>query len=319
VRKLASKDGWEAAGGINMASWKLNELGLLVPDGPYTSGPPVGLKGLRKVLGKKYLLAKPKRDKTAGPTKPPANLKFDSLDFRNIEPHVRGRGEESVRVLVGVAFLRSKGLIGRDAVVSYSGARYQRGKGNESFVAAHQFPCTPTINSFPLPTFAPHGRLRAALAHPLAITDYLPKLFNYADGLFESAGGCEAVIEPIRLIMHDQKQGQPVYDKLVQHAALSKLLPSYIEAYQTAHEAASADQIGIDLLDPAAIDRLTESALSTTADLDTSRPTQQMAMVADVLWHSINVARSNTHPAAATTNEITRYATELASYTPAHG
>ena len=92
-----------------------------------------------------------------------------------------------------------------------------------------------------------------------------------------------------------------------------------IEAYQTAHEAAAADQIGIDLLDPAAIDRLTESALSTPADLDTSKPTQQMAMVADVLWHSITVAKSNSYPAAATTNEIIRYVTELASYTSVHG
>jgi hypothetical protein len=294
-----------------MASWKVNEFGLLVPDGTYTYGPPVGLTRLRKVLGSKFMLDKPKREKTPIGTKPPANLQFDSLDFRNIEPHVRGRGEESVRVLVGVAFLRSKGLIGRDATVNYTGARYQAGTGNQNFDAAHQFPCTPTINSFPLPSFAPLGRLRDALARPLAITDYLPKLFNYADRLFESSGGCDAVIEPIRLIMNDQKQGQPVHDKLVQHAIWFKLLPNYLKAYQIAHKLASADQLGIDLLDPAAIDRLNEAALSTTQDLDTSRPTKNMAMVADVLWHSIKVTESNSRPPASTTTEINRYVTEL--------
>jgi hypothetical protein len=297
---------------MNMASWKLNEFGLLVPDGQYTYGPPVGLNLLRKVLGSKFLLDKPRRKMTPGATNPPANLQFDSLDFHNIEPHVRGRGEASVRVLVAVAFLRSKGLIGRDAAVNYAGAQYQCGTGNESFDAAHQFPCTPTINSFPLPSFAPHGRLRDALVRPLAITDYLPKLFNYADRLFESSGGCDAVIEPIRLILHDQKQGQPVHDKLVQHATWLNLLPNYLQAYQMAHQLASADQQGIDLLDSAAIDRLNEAALSTLQELDTSKPTQNMAMVADVLWYSIRVTESNARPAASTTDEIGRYARELA-------
>jgi hypothetical protein len=258
------------------------------------------------------MLDKPKREKTPGATKPPANLQFDSLDFRNIEPHVRGRGEESVRVLVGVAFLRSKGLIGRDATVNYAGARYQQGTGNKNFDAAHQFPCTPTINSFPLPSFAPYGRLRDALARPLAITDYLPKLFNYADRLFESSGGCDAVIEPIQLILHDQKQDQPVHDKLVQHATWFKLLPNYLTAYQMAYKLASADQLGIDLLDAVAIDRMNNDALSTTQGLDTSRPTKNMAMVADVLWHSEKVTEGNSRPRASTTNEINRYATELA-------
>ena len=295
-----------------MAGWKLNEFGLLVPDGQYTSGPPVGLSRLRKVLGSRFMFDKPRREKTPGGARPPANLQFDSLDFRNIEPHVRGRGEESVRVLVGVAFLRSKGMIGRDAQVSYAGARYQRGTGNQDYDAAHQFPCTPTINSFPLPSFAPHGRLRGALVQPLAITDYLPKMFNYADRLFESSGGCDAVIEPIRMIMHDQKQGEPVHDKLVQHATWIELLPGYITAYQLAYKLASADQQGIDLLDPAAIDRMIEDALSTPQALDTSKPTQHMAMVADVLWHSVKVTENNSRPAASATNEIKRYAAWLA-------
>lgn len=294
-----------------MAGWKLNEFGLLVPDSPHTYGPPVGLNRLRKVLGSKFVLSKPGREKASGDTNPPASLQFDSLDFRNIEPHVRGRGEESVRVLVGVAFLRSKGLIGRDAPVNYAGARYQHGAGNRNFDAAHQFPCTPIINSSPLPSFAPHGRLRDALVRPLAITDYLPKLFNYADRLFERIGGCDAVIEPIRLIMHDQKQGQPVHDKLVQYATWCKLLPNYLKAHQMAYNLASADQQGIDLLDPAAIDRMNEEALSTTQGLDTSKPTKNMAMVADVLWHSIKVTESNSRPPASSTIEISRYAAEL--------
>lgn len=293
-----------------MPTWKLNEFGLLVPDGPYTNGPPVGLARLRKVLGSKFMFDKPRREKTAATTKPPANLMIDSLDFHNIEPHVRGRGMESVRVLVGVAFLRSKGLIGRDARVGYVGAQYQQGSGNPNFDAAHQFPCTPTVNSFPLPRSAPQGRLRDALVRPLAVTDYLPKLFNYADRLFESSGGCDAVVEPIGLILHDQKEGQPVDAKLVQHATWVKLLPKYIEAYETAHNFASRDRQGIDLLDPNALDRMNEAALATNQDLDTSKPKQNMEMVGDVLWHSIAVTRCNSHPASSTT-EIDRYAAEL--------
>jgi hypothetical protein len=294
-----------------MAGWKLNEFGLLVPETPYTYGPPLGLSRLRKVLGRRFLFDKPRREKTAGAAPPPGRLLFDSLDFRHIEPHVRGRGEESVRVLVGAAFLRSKGMIERDAAVGYAGARYQSGTGNKSYDAAHQFPCTPTINSFPLPTSAPHGRLRDALVRPLAVTDYLPKLFNYADRLFESIGGCNAVVESIRHIIHDQKEGQPVYDKLIQHTTWYELLPNYVTAYRQAQKAASADKEGIDLLDPAAIDRLNEAALSTQPDMDPSKPTQNMAMVADVLWYSITFSENDSRPLASASSEINRYVAEL--------
>ena len=246
-----------------------------------------------------------------GAAQPPARLQMDSLDFRNVEQHVRGRAEESVRVLVGVAFLRSIGRLSRDGAVSFTGARYQRGSGNEAFVAAHQFPCTPTVNSFPLPHFAPVGRLRNALAEPLGVTTYLPTLFNYADRLFETSGGCDAVVDPIRMILHDQKEGQPVHVTLVQHAAWFNLFPNYLNAYHTAYQLASADQMGIDLLDPAAIDRLNDASLSTTGDIDTAKPTRNMAMVADVLWYSQRVAEGNARPLASQAPEINRYAAEL--------
>lgn len=145
----------------------------------------------------------------------------------------------------------------------------------------------------------------------MGVTTYLPKLFNYADRLFESSGGCDAVLEPIRLIMHDQKESQPVHVALVQHAAWFKLFPGYLQAYRTAHELASADQLGIDLLDPAAIDRLNDASLSTAGDIDTSKPTKNMAMVADVLWYSLKVAETNARPVASNTQEINRYAAEL--------
>lgn len=291
--------------------WKLNEFGLLVPDTPYTNGPPVGLTRLRKVLGSKYMFDKPGREKLPGAAKPPSNLPIDALDFRYVEPHIRARGEESMRVLVGVAFLRSKGLLPRDGAVSYTGAQYQRGSGNENYDAAHQFPCTPTVNSFAVPHFAPYGRLRDTLALPLGVTTYLPKLFNYADRLFESAGGCDAVVEPIRLIMHDQKEGQPVHVTLVQKAAWDHLFPGYINAYRTAHRLASADTAGIDLLDPAALDRIFEAALTTTGGIDLAKPTQHMEMVGDVLWFSLKIAEGNPRPAASLPQEINRYTEEL--------
>ena len=291
--------------------WKLNEFGLLVPDTPYTNGPPVGLNRLRKVLGSKYLFDKPRREMLPGGAKPPAFLPIDALDMRNVEPHIRGRCEESVRVLVGVAVLRSKGLLPRDGTVSYSGARYQRGSGNENYDAAHQFPCTPSVNSFPVPHFAPAGRLRDALALPLGVTTYVPKLFNYADRLFESSGGCDAVVEPIRMIMHDQKEGQPVHVTLVQHAAWYDLLPDYIKAYRMAHQLATADTAGVDLLDPAALDRMFEAALSTPGGVDTTKPTAHMEMVGDVLWFSLKIAEGNIRPAASLPQEINRYAEDL--------
>ena len=177
-------------------------------------------------------------------------------------------------MLVGVAFLRSKGLIGRDATVNYTGASNQAGTGNQNFDAAHSFPALPPSTPS-ITELCAAWAVEGCAGSPIGDNRLSPQIFNYADRLFESSGGCDAVIEPIRLIMHDQKQDQPVHDKLVQHATWLKLFPNYLKAYQMAYKLASADQLGIDLLDPAAIDRLNEAALSTTQELDTSRPTKK--------------------------------------------
>lgn len=91
--------------------WEENEFGLLVPDSPYRYGStPVGLKRLRSLLGKKYLFAKPRRQLTPGVQSPPS---AKGLDLNTLQAHVQGRNEEALRVLVGVAVLRSLDLLPR--------------------------------------------------------------------------------------------------------------------------------------------------------------------------------------------------------------
>jgi len=133
--------------------WKENELGLLVPATPYTYGSKTPqLNRLRKVLGEKYLLAPSRRQIMSSGQKVPADL--GPWDLQHIREHVSGRKEESVKVLLGVALLRKKGIVERDDVVAYKGAQYQRGKGSTDYPAAHRFPCNPTIRGWGLPHHA---------------------------------------------------------------------------------------------------------------------------------------------------------------------
>lgn len=199
-----------------MAEWKQNDWGLWVPEGSWERTPHTtsinDFRSLFKKLKseKKYLLAKRRRQVVRGTERAPDTLgAWEPLDVEKLKAHVLGRAEESVKVLVGVAFLRSLERVPRDPEVNYRGALYQFGQGSKLYAAAHRFPCDPTINNWSIPHYSRSKALADELEEPLKKTDYLPKLVNYADLLFEYGGGKEAVLEPIRFVLHDQKPGVP--------------------------------------------------------------------------------------------------------------
>ncbi len=292
--------------------WKENEFGLLVPDAPYRYGsPPAGLKRLRSMLGDKYLLAKSRRRVTPGVTDAPEASDLGPWELRALQEHVQGRGEESVRVLIGVAFLRSAGLIGRDDAVGCKGAEYQRGSGTALYDAAHRFPCNPLINGWSLPTRAKTPRLGRALERPLERTDYLPKLMNYADRLFERCGACEAVAEVVRLVMHEQKDDQPVHINLIRHAAGFELLPAYKGSYARALGFEEANEMGVDLLEPSAVEQWGEALRAGPQRPQATKAKKNLDLVRCALWHSAFVASRHGEPFMMLPENIKQYADRL--------
>jgi len=129
--------------------------------------------------------------------------------------------------------------------------------------------------------------------------------------LFEFAGGKEAVVEPIRFVLHDQKPGIPPNVIVLRHALLNMLLPGFQRAYHDAREAAEADEIGIDLLSPGAIDKINQASLSTLTKMDISKPSEHMALVRDALWYSAQLAATEGEPVGASGSAIMEYAKQL--------
>lgn len=291
--------------------WEENEFGLLVPDSPYRYGStPVGLKRLRSLLGKKYLFAKPRRQLTPGVQSPPS---AKGLDLNTLQAHVQGRNEEALRVLVGVAVLRSLDLLPREGNVDYKGADFQRGSGSRLYDAAHRFPCTPNLNGWNFPHYARgHGRLARALERPLERTDYLPKPVNYVDRLFEVNGSCEGVVEAMRFVMHEQPVHQPVNVNMIRHAWSSKkgLADAFDEAYNDAWQEAVGNEEAIDLLNESAIERLDELSAS-PGSINFRKPRANMQLVADALWYSAYLADRYREPSTGTRENITLYEQRL--------
>jgi hypothetical protein len=260
------------------------------------------LKGLKKLLGAKYVLQKRPRQVTAGVQKPPAANDLSVWDLHSLEQHVRGRGEESVRVLLGVAFLRKAGLVGRDDVVGYTGAEFQRGQAQGSrgvYVAAHRLPCNATIRNWGLPHFADSPGLRRALELPLEKTDYLPKLVNYADRLFERSGACEALAAAVGFVLHEQKPDKDVNVNMIRHATIFELFNGkngYLRAYEMALDLARANTNGIDLLDPATLAHVSEMWSSQSDDENVRNSRKSMDLVEFALSHSIDVMASGGDP-----------------------
>ncbi|HLV85544.1 MAG TPA: hypothetical protein VKV39_01125 [Candidatus Sulfotelmatobacter sp.] len=288
--------------------WKQNDRGVFVPDTPFRyGGTPQGLARLRKVLGSRYLLAQERRQVSSGVQKVPTDL--SPWDLNNLDQHVTGRKEESVRVLLAVAFLRKFGLVDRDAAVGYKGAQFQRGKGSTDYPAAHRFPCNPTINHWGLPHYAQSQRLRHALRLPLEKTDYLPKLVNYADRLFEGNGACDAVSQAVEFVLHEQATEKEVNLKMIRHAALSILFAGYATALQDALTVATSDP-GIAAIDPSLLQHVNQTWFSSPAS-DGGTAESSIEVVQFALAHALQLGNSSGEPVMLAPSAMTQYLARL--------
>jgi hypothetical protein len=287
--------------------WKENELGLLVPATPYTYGSKTPrLNRLRKVLGDKYLLTPTRRQITSSSQKVPADL--TPWDLQNIRRHVSGRKEESVKVLLGVAVLRKKGYVERDDFVGYEGAEYQSGKGSTDYPAAHQFPCNPTIRKWGLPHHARTAGLKNALQEPLEKTDYLPKLVNYADRLFEANGACDAVANAVKFVLHEQPVDKEINFTMIRHAAICELFKGYADALDAARALASADTSGIDMLDPSVLQHVNATWFSGPG---TQKAQKSMEVVRFALASAANASIADGEPSMLAPAAMKNYADSL--------
>lgn len=287
--------------------WKENEFGLLVPATPYTYGSKTPqLNRLRKVLGKKYLLAPTRREISSSGQKVPADL--SPWDLQHIREHVSGRKEESVRVLLGVALLRKKGYVERDDVVAYKGAQYQRGKGSTDYPAAHRFPCNPTIRGWGLPHHARTSGLKSALQEPLEETDYLPKLVNYADRLFEANGACDAVANAVRFVLHEQPVEKEINQTMIRHAAICELFKGYADALDSARALADANTSGIDMLDPTVLQHVNDTWFP---EPGSQKAQESMEVVRFALSYAANISIADGEPSMLAPAAMKNYADSL--------
>ena len=288
--------------------WKENALGILLPDSPYCYGSKTpGLNRLRTVLGSKFLLAQQRRQVSAGVQKVPTD--FSPWDLNNLDRHVIGRKDESVRVLLGAASLRKFGLVDRDAAVGYKGAQFQRGKGSADYPAAHRFPCNPTINNWGLPHFAQSQPLRNALRLPLEKTDYLPKLVNYADRLFEANGACDAVARSVEFVLHEQATEKDINLKMIRHAALFILFKGYTEALQDALTMTSS-VAGIAAIDPSLLQHVNQTWF-TAPGSDGEKAESSMEVVQFALARALQIGNASAEPMMLALPAMTQYLSRL--------
>jgi hypothetical protein len=262
-----------------------------------------------KKASKQFWLRDPRRRITSGTVAPPGVTDLGPWEMHNLEKHILGRREESVRVLLGVAVLRKLGHIDRDGQVKCGAAQFQRGKGNEAYVAAHRFPGTPTFDNWPLPHYARESRLERALERPLEKTDYLPRLMNYADRLFESQGGCAAVAKTIGFILHEQKPETDINLNLIRHSALSELFPAWRKALETALDKASQHSGDIQDLDPSILSHVNQTWFPNAAG---AKPAEQsIEVVQFALVHSLAVSIASPGPFMLAPSTMTEYAARL--------
>ena len=301
-----------------MTGWKQSSKGLWVPEVSWPRGPrTVSINDFRSLFEKykvdmKYLLARPRRDKVRGTEKAPETLdSWQPLDPERLKDHIMGRAEESVKVLVGIAVLRSLDWVKREPEVACRGAQYQTGQGSGPYEAAHRFPGDPTIDCWSVPHYSKSRVLAAELERPLRETDYLPKYVNLADKRFENSGGKNAVVEPIRFVLYEQKPGQPPDPVLLRHALLNMMLPAYKRAYRRALSPAEADKADGDLITPEAMEEIDQASGVALSDVDVSKPGSCPLIVRYALWFSAHLAAMAGEPVGASRFAIMRYARML--------
>jgi hypothetical protein len=290
-----------------MSDWKPRPSGLFVPAAPLTYGPRGPVPAAIKKASPQFWLRDRRRRIVAGTTAPPGVKDLGPWELHNLEKHLLGRREESVRVLLGVAVLRKLELVGRDGPVACSGAEYQRGKGNKAYVAAHRFPGNPTPGNWSLPHFARTPRLQRALERPLEKTDYLPVLMNYADRLFESRGACDAVEKAVGFILHEQKPQTEINLNLIRHAAITELFTPYREALESALSYAGDHDGQIQPIDPALLQHLSQTWFSGNSQMANG----SIEVVQYTLAHSLAVSITSPAPFMLAPATMTEYAARL--------
>lgn len=290
-----------------MSDWKPLSSGLLVPAAPLTYGPRRPVPTAVKKATPQFWLRDRRRRIIAGATAPPGVKDLGPWELHNLEKHVLGRREESIRVLLAVAVLRKLELVSRDGPVACTGAEYQRGKGNSAYVAAHRFPGNPTLGNWSLPHFARTPRLRRALERPLEKTDYLPVLMNYADRLFESRGACDAVEKAVGFILHEQKPQADINLNLIRHAAITELFTPWRNALESALSYAGDHDGEIQPIDPALLQHLNQTWFSATPQ----KISGSIEVVQYALAHSLAVSITSPAPFMLAPATMTEYAARL--------
>jgi len=259
------------------------------------------------------------REMIGGPQNP--SFILAGFQIHEIEAHITGRNEAAVQVLTGVAVLKSLGLIppGQDRA-GQRGAAFQDSKGTPLHPRAHRFPCNPTISGRSLPEFA-HSRspmLAEALKRPLAITDLLPLVANYADGLFEANGACDAAVAAVQKVLDGQPSGQPVNPQLVRDTLTHDLFPgfqrAYDEALSKAQDKPNPNVPNFHITDPNLVDTL--NGRSMTMQYAANRPKHNIEGVADILLMEKGMT---TVPASAAPAAIQAYAAQLIALVPPSG
>ena len=237
------------------------------------------------------------------------------FQIHEIEAHITGRNEAAVQVLTGVAVLKSLGLIhARQDRAGHRGAAYQDAKGTTLNPRAHRFPCNATIGGRNPPdlALARSPMLAAALKLPFAGTDLLPLIANYADGLFEANGACDAVVGAIQRVLDNQLAAQPVNVQVVRDVLTQHLLPGFMNAYDAAlSKAQGKDNPNVpsfSITDPGLVDTL--NARSMTMQYAQNRPKHNIEGVADVLVLEKNMAAGSV-PSNAAPGAIQAYAAQL--------
>lgn len=207
-----------------MAVWNENPSGLLVPAFPSRipmSSLPAG-----------WQPPKPERRIYTHPGTRPSDPPAGSWSLRDLSDHIRGRANETARILIGVAVLRQRGCIW-NYVVSNTGAVWQDWEGTSlESVRAHRAPCNPIIGNSNIPELAGTPAFRSALIEPLARTDFLPMVANHADSRFEKLGGATAFTNAVRFVAREQERGKPPNYDLFRHALVGVALPGYHSAWQ---------------------------------------------------------------------------------------
>jgi len=157
----------------------------------------------------------------------PADPPPGSWSPQDLHIHVEGRAESTARILLGVAFLKQSACIW-NYVVGCTGAVWQDWEGtSEDSVRAHRAPCNPIIGNSNIPDLAGTPALRDALIEPLAKTDFLPMVTNYADSRFESLGGAKSLADAVSVVVREQPRDKPVIYDLFKHALEGVALSGY--------------------------------------------------------------------------------------------